>query len=124
MKLFQFAALLSAAIFSCGTSMVSGAQTPATSPPAQTPPTAQPAEPHGQIIFSRSIDENGETKTQTEPVPKSPPTAQAPTAEDAERAAVTFTDFDMDVHLRTEAHHSSRVALVTDQDQRLPDHQR
>ncbi len=113
MKLFQFAALLSAAIFSCGTSMVSGAQTPATSPPAQTPPAAQPAESHGQIIFSRSIDENGETKTQTGPAPKSPPTAQAPTAEDAERAAVTFTDFDMDVHLRTEAHQIAVRALLT-----------
>src|SRR5215469_9227104 len=103
MKFLKFAALLSAAFFSCGTSMVSGAQTPATPPSAPTPPAAQPTEPHGQVIFSRSMDENGETTTQTGPA-RSPKMEQAPTAGDSEREAITFTDFDMDVHLRTEAH--------------------
>jgi hypothetical protein len=35
-----------------------------------------------------------------------------PTAEDAERQAVTFTSFDMDVHLRPEEHHIAVRALL------------
>jgi hypothetical protein len=64
------------------------------------------------VIFSRSMDENGETTTQAGPA-KEPPMAQAPTAADAEREAVTFTDFDVDVHLRTEEHHLAVRALLT-----------
>jgi hypothetical protein len=37
----------------------------------------------------------------------------APTAQDAEREAVTFTAFDMDVHLRVEMHQIAVRALVT-----------
>ena len=54
-----------------------------------------------QVLFHRSIGENGET-TETgaaaEPVIQA---ADAPAAEDAERRAVTFTDLDLDVHLRS-----------------------
>jgi hypothetical protein len=64
------------------------------------------------VIFSRSMDENGETTTQAGPA-KQPTMAQAPTAADAEREAVTFTDFDLDVRLRTEAHQVAVRALLT-----------
>jgi hypothetical protein len=79
------------------------------SPAPQNPP---PGSPNGQVIFSRSTDENGETTTQAGPA-KAPEMAAAPTAEDAEREAVTFTDFDMDVHLRPEAHQIAVRVLLT-----------
>ncbi|MGD0630942.1 MAG: hypothetical protein ABR987_16565 [Terracidiphilus sp.] len=94
------------------------------SAPAQTttynpPPAAQQAQPNGKVILSRSIDENGRTTTQsTLPETQTPmaPRAQlAPpqVAEDAERQSVTFTDFDMDVHLRPADHHLAVRALLT-----------
>jgi hypothetical protein len=69
--------------------------------PAPAPaPAAQP--PKGKVIFSRSTDENGETTTQAGPAAATPQitTVSAPAAEDADRAAVTFTSVDLDVHLR------------------------
>ncbi len=121
MKFFEFAALLSAAFLSCETTIVSRAQTP-TAPATVPEPAAQQTEPapspetgtapKGQVIFSRSIDENGETTTQTGPA-KPPQMAPAPTAQDTERQAVTFTDFDLDVHLRTGAHQIAVRALIT-----------
>lgn len=81
---------------------------------AQTaPPESQPS---GHVIFSRSTDENGQTHTQAPGQPGNAVTIQnasAPTAEDAERQAVTFTDFDMDVHLRSTEQHIAVRALVT-----------
>jgi hypothetical protein len=101
----------------------SAAQTTTPPPPAQQP-AAQAAprnpQPSGQVIFSRSTDENGQTTTQsTQPAaqPATAPKAQlAPpqvAAEDAERQAVTFTDFDLDVRLRTAEQHIAVRALVT-----------
>ena len=73
---------------------------------------ATPAKPASkgsgsQVIFSRSTDENGETTTQTPPSAAQPTfqMVNAPSAEDADRQAVTFTDFDMDVRLRPAAQH-------------------
>ena len=117
----------------------SAAQNTALPPPAQQPTTqAAPRNPQpgGQVIFSRSTDENGQTTTQsTQPVaqpstqtaaaPKAqlaPPQVAAPkaplaspqvAAEDAERQAVTFTDFDLDVRLRTAEQHIAVRALLT-----------
>jgi hypothetical protein len=124
MKFFEYAALLGAAFFSCGTTVVSRAQTPAApaTVPDQATPAAQQAEPasspetgsspKGKVIFSRSTDENGETTTQAGPA-NAPQMAPAPTAVDTEREAVTFTDFDLDVHLRTGAHQIAVRALLT-----------
>ena len=97
------------------------AQTTNPAPPSE--PTSQTTEqdqqPKGKVIFSRSIDENGEIKSDS---PGAPQTAAAPkaqsappqvAAEDTERQAVTFTDFDMDVHLRTAEQHIAIRALVT-----------
>ena len=101
----------------------SAAQTTTPPPPAQQP-AAQAAprnpQPSGQVIFSRSTDENGQTTTQsTQPAaqPAAAPKAQlAPpqvAAEDAERQAVTFTDFDLDLRLRSVAQQIAVRALVT-----------
>ncbi len=54
-------------------------------------PPEVPAEHPGKVIFSRSLDENG---TPTKPPP---PPAGAP-ATDAERQAITFLAYDLDVH--------------------------
>src|ERR1017187_4678065 len=103
------------------------AQTTTPPPPAQQP-AAQAApqnpQPGGQVIFSRSTDENGQTTTQsTQPAAQpAAQTAAAPkaqlappqvAAEDAERQAVTFTDFDLDVRLRSAAQQIAVRALVT-----------
>jgi len=83
---------------------------------AQTSPATQ-KQPGGQVIFSRSTDENGRTQTlpsadQSASLPGIPMT-NAPSAEDAEREAVTFTEFDMDVRLLTAEQHIAVRALVT-----------
>ena len=79
-------------------------------PPTQPAPAPQPS---GKVIFSRSTDENGQTTTQADPTAVQPKLAGAPTAEDAERQAVTFTSLDLDVHLRPSDHHIAVRALVT-----------
>ncbi|HXR38990.1 MAG TPA: hypothetical protein VN776_07855 [Terracidiphilus sp.] len=86
------------------------------SAPAATPAQAdQPKPPGGKVILSRSTDENRQTTTQAGPAAAPPPIkmADAPTAEDAERQSVTFTDFDMDVRLRPSEQHIAVRALVT-----------
>ena len=80
-------------------------------PPAQNetaPATPQSPQSNGQVIFSRSTDEPG----QSAPTPQIPIAAQ-PSAVDADRQAVTFTDFDMDVRLRSAAQQIAVRALVT-----------
>ena len=85
---------------------------------SQNPPAAPQSESHhGQVIFSRSTDENGQTTTTVGPgAQEKAPSGQsvvAPTATDAEREAVTFTDFRMDVHLRPAEHEIAVRALIT-----------
>jgi hypothetical protein len=68
---------------------------------------------NGQVIFSRSTDENGKT-TQTAPV--AVPTTQsvaAPIVSDGERAAITYTSLDLDVRVRAEAQQIAVRALIT-----------
>ena len=121
--------LLAATLLLCLTSAVSSAQAtspqlPAANdsapppqprnPASQNPPPQNPPQvsPKSQVIFSRSTDENGETTTEVGPA-NTPEMISAPTATDAERKAVTFTDFDLDVHLRTETHDIAVRALLT-----------
>ncbi|MGD0729855.1 MAG: hypothetical protein ABR956_01230 [Terracidiphilus sp.] len=93
----------------------SAAQTQPPTPPSQQQSTPPPHQPGGKVIFSRSTDENGQTTTQA--VPQSAPPvvkmAAEPSAEDADRRAVTFTSFDLDVRLRTAEQHIAVRALVT-----------
>ncbi len=89
--------------------------TPAT--PSQTtaaPATSPDQQPHGQVIFSRSTDDNGQTTTTAGPAAKvgGKPVA-SPVATDAEREALTFTAFDLDVHLHPAAQQIAVRALLT-----------
>jgi len=89
----------------------------------KTPPQSQaPKQTGGQVIFSRSTDENGDTTTQAGPAaqPSAHPTG-APTAQDAERQAITYTAFDMDVHLRPAGHQIAvRARMNLRNDTRTP----
>ncbi len=108
MKLFfPRTAAIAAAI--CMTTLLCSAQTtPATQPASETHPSK------GQVIFSRSTDVNGETTTQTGPAaaPVAAASQLAP-PQDAERQAVTFTAFDLDVHLSPAAQQIAVRALFT-----------
>jgi hypothetical protein len=79
----------------------------------QSPPATQPSK--GQVIFSRSTDENGQTSSQSTPSTAQPPVAEGELAppQVAERQAVTFTAFDLDVHLSPAAQQIAVRALVT-----------
>jgi len=95
----------------------SAVETAAQIPPAP-PQAAQTASPNrqsdGKVIFSRSTDENGQTQelgsAAAQPAIQ---IAAEPSAEDAERRAVTFTDFDLDVRLHSAAQQIAVRALVT-----------
>jgi hypothetical protein len=79
-------------------------------PPKQTAP--EPTQQSGgQVIFSRSADEAGPTTTQVGPT--APEMVKAPVADDAERQAITFIAFDMDVRLHTAEQGIAVRALVT-----------
>jgi hypothetical protein len=100
----KFAMLLAALVLN------GAAQT--TSAVAQQPTPPQPKS-NGQVILSRSIDEDGQVTDTGPSTPKSNiQMASAPTADDADRQAVTFTAFDMDVRLRAAAHQISVRALL------------
>jgi hypothetical protein len=70
------------------------------------PPAAEPAEHPGTVIFSRSV-EDGEAPVK--PVPATTETH----ATDAEREAVTFLAYDLDVHLQPREHAMAVRANVT-----------
>jgi hypothetical protein len=84
-------------------------------PPPPQNGARQSQQPQGRVIFSRSTDENGQTTTQAGPAAAQPAArmASAPTADDAERQAVTFTAFDIDVRLHTAEQHIAVRALIT-----------
>ena len=82
-----------------------------TTPPSQHPQASQPH--RGTVIFSRSTDDSGQTTT-TPSV--QPPTIQAVAENsivDTERQAVTFTSFNLDVHLLPAAQQIAVRALIT-----------
>ena len=64
----------------------------------QSAPEQQP-ESNGKVIFSRSTDESGATNAAPGAQPNDGAQVTAPTASDAERDAVTFVAYDLDVHL-------------------------
>jgi hypothetical protein len=108
MKLsFPRIAVITAAI--CLTAIFCAAQTtPSTPPASETHPSK------GQVIFSRSTDENGETTTQTGPAATPPAAAgELVPPQEAERQAVIFTAFDLDVHLSPAAQQIAVRALLT-----------
>jgi hypothetical protein len=108
------APLFAAILFPCA-SMFCLAQAPPQSTQSAPPPPDQSTEHHGQVIFSRSTDENGQTTTTAGPAaPQSDgQPVKAPVATDDERQAITFTAFDLDVHLQLDERHIAVRALVT-----------
>jgi hypothetical protein len=101
--------------FSCAQSPVSSTPPPDQAQPSDQKDSPQPTEPKGQVIFSRSTDENGQTTTTAGAAAKNAggEMVAAPVATDDEREAVTFTAFDMDVHLRLSEHGIAVRALMT-----------
>jgi hypothetical protein len=83
--------------------------------PQSTAPPDQSTEHHSQVIFSRSADENGQATPTISPatVKTGGQAVSAPVATDNEREAVTFTAFDLDVHLHLDERQISVRALVT-----------
>ncbi|MGH9606436.1 MAG: hypothetical protein ACRD3N_12155 [Terracidiphilus sp.] len=88
-----------------------GSQLPGPQLPGPQPPGPQLP---GQVVFSRTRNSNGQTTTTVGPA-ASPSASQttAPVATDAEREAVAFTAYDMDVHLDSAARHIAVRALLT-----------
>ena len=103
--------IISIAVLSLAALPAHSQTTPAA--PTSTPTSTQDQQPHGKVIFSRSVDDNGQTTSAAGPAAKvggQPVTA--PVATDAEREALTFTAFDMDVHLRPTAQQIAVRALL------------
>ena len=71
----------------------------ASSPPVV--PSEAPAEHPGKVILSRSVDDSGSTPVAA---PATPAAKPAEAATDAERQAIIFLSYDLDVHLRPREH--------------------
>jgi hypothetical protein len=89
-----------AAILSCGIALNAVAQ--------QQAPPAHPA-PNTQVLFSRSDTQTTSRKT-TPPIPATSVTEKVT---DAERSAITFTAYTLDVHLTPSNHSLNVLAHVT-----------
>ena len=80
----------------CFGQTTAGPSTPTAANPAD---SVEPAPPHGKVLFSRDTSTPPDTQP-TEPQPTSAPTHTDTLAvTDAERSALTFTAYDLDVHL-------------------------
>ena len=76
------------------------------------PPAAANPQKSGSVVFSRSMDANGDV-TQSAPETSAGRTVSAPSATDSDRTALTFTAFDMDVRLRLADQRIAVRALLT-----------
>lgn len=127
MMLFFGRVARAAALAACVAGLSAAAQS--TTPPFPVPAQNQAPDKQapkqqtkGQVIFSRSTDANGNTTTQAGPAAQAATApAQAATAQDAERQAVTYTAFDMDVHLRPAEHQIAvRARMTVRNDGKMP----
>ena len=97
-----------AAVLLCG--VATGAPAQQKSAPQKTGPT---------VLFSRSDDQTAVQQSQTAPRPA--PKTAAPTVTDAERSAVTFTSYNLDLHLAPRDHKlSARAQLAIRNDSSQP----
>jgi hypothetical protein len=62
----------------------------------QSDPSTEPAPPRGKVLFSRSLDDSS-AEAQPEAGPSKP--MQVDSVTDGERSSLTFTAYDLDVHL-------------------------
>jgi hypothetical protein len=106
----RFIVILAAVLAAVVAALPGAAQKLTLTPPAE----QQAGQPGGQVIYSRSTDESGQTTTHAGKPGSLPPIQMVsqPSVGDADRQAVTFTDFDMDVRLRATAQHIAVRALV------------
>jgi hypothetical protein len=77
--------------------------------------TDAPAEPPGKVVFSRSLESSDSPA-------KPSPASKGPAATDAERKAITFLSYDLDVHLQPRDHRMAvraRMQLRNDSDHPL-----
>lgn len=92
-------------------SAASGAQQPSTTSPKSS----------GKVIFSRSVDENGQTTNQVSPAAPSAPMNSQPKAEDADRVATAVTALNLDMHLDSAAHQlAARAQVMVRNDGKVP----
>jgi hypothetical protein len=90
--------------------------TPAKPKPQSTQQATPPdSKPGGQVIFQRSVDENGSTTTKESPAAGKTGAQMvgAPSVEDADRQAIAFSDLDLDVRLHSAGQQLVVRALVT-----------
>jgi hypothetical protein len=114
-----FARVFLAVLVAASLAGVCRAQT--TSPPFPVAPQNPTPKKPPQVIFSRSTDENGNATTTGRAAHPSAQPAKTATAQDAEREAVTYVSFDMDVHLRPADHEIAvRAAVVVRNDSQSP----
>ncbi len=109
-----FAAIVLAALPAAAQNAQDSSPSPKPGGAAQQPAGSGPS-PDGKVIFSRSIDENGETTTRVGPAARGSnvQTASEPSLGDADREAVTVTSLDLEVHLDSAAHQLAVRAGVT-----------
>ena len=118
MKFCTPAEVFLAALLACLPCAPQSSDSPA-SPAKPKPQTQQPAsapatQPGGQVIFERSIDENGKATTKAAPAGRnSAQMVGAPSVEDADREAITLTSIDLDVHLQTAGQQLVVRGLIT-----------
>lgn len=95
-----------AALFLCGTLYSAAAQQQSAPAPEKNPAT--PANPNATVLFSRSDEQTTDQTTQ----PAAP--AQNVTAKvtDTDRAAITFTSYDLEIHLALRDHALSARAQI------------
>jgi len=118
----------------CATAVPAAAQTSSSAPPVSSDTIRQTEinkAKKGKVVLQRSIDENGQTVDgvpATSPTPATQGAAQPQanvtpqsTAEDTERAALTYTDFDLDVRLRpSESFLTVRALIAVRNDGKTP----
>jgi hypothetical protein len=116
-----------AALMTLGAGLVLAQQSPATQPATQqTGQPSQPASPPAKVLFSRDLDAPAEPQPAVSPNPAAPTQSAPPQSgslpvTDAERSALTFTAYDLDVHLTpASAAISVRAGLTVRNDSSAP----
>jgi hypothetical protein len=109
------AAMLAVAL----STILASAQT--SQPPAQTDQSSEPAPPSGKVLFSRDTTQQPDSQPSASNQPHTPPLADSLAVTDDERSALSFTAYDLDVHLTpASAAISARVGITVRNDSALP----
>jgi hypothetical protein len=108
------------AVFVVGVGVILAACAEAQDPSS---PPSPPAEHPGTVILSRSVDDGSNSSTPAAAMtPAAPPAKAADAPSDAERQAITFLSYDLDVHLQPREHAMAvraRITLRNDSDNLL-----